>query len=123
MLTLTRVRQAYRRTGFTPASDVYLDRTRGLACPVAAVCLAEQRLRPGQLRPPRAWQHVLQALEEPRPYVTAFLDAINRWHTHDPLPTSSRTDPMRRLTERGWRDGERVGTALFGRRRRTRRAS
>jgi len=117
MLTVTRVRRAYRVTGLRPASDVYLDETRGLACPVAAVCLAEQRLRAGQLRPPRAWRNVLRALDEPRSYVIAFLDAINRWHTRDAAPTSARlrmTDPLRRLIRRGTRDGERVGRALFG---------
>jgi len=59
MLTVSRIRRAYRMTGLRPAFDVYLDETRGLACPVAAVCLAEQRLRAGQLQPPRAWRNVL----------------------------------------------------------------
>ena len=118
MLTVTRVRLAYRVTGLQPASDVYLDETRDLACPVAAVCLAEQRLRPRQLRPPRAWRNVIQALDEPRPYVIAFLDAINRWHTRNPAPTtparSQTTDPILRLMQRGTRDVERVGRAFFG---------
>jgi hypothetical protein len=118
MLTVTRVRRAYRVTGLRPASDVYLDETRGLACPVAAVCLAEKRLRPRQLQPPRAWRNVLRVLDEPRSYVTAFLDAINRWHNSDPAPTtparSRTTDPILRLMRRGQRDGERVGRALFG---------
>ena len=118
MLTVTRVRRAYRVTGLRPASDVYLDETRGLACPVAAVCLAEKRLRAKQLQPPRAWRNVLRALDELRPYVIAFIDAINRWHTRDPAPTmparSRRTDPMLRLMRRGQRDGHRVGRALFG---------
>jgi len=126
MLTVSRIRRAYCMTGLRPASDVYLDETRGLACPVAAVCLAEKRLHPRQLRPPRAWRNVLRALDEPRPYVIAFIDTINRWHTRDAAPTipaRSRTpDPTLRLLRRGTRDGERVGRALFGPRpRRTRR--
>ena len=118
MLTVTRVRSAYRVTGLRPASDVYLDETRGLACPVAAVCLAEQRLRAGQLQPPRAWRNVLQALDEPNSYVIAFLDAINRWLTRESAPTtparSQTPDPLLHLIRRGTRDGERVGQALFG---------
>lgn len=126
MLSIIRVRRAYRVTGLRPVSDVYLDETRGVACPAAAVCLAEQRLRAGELQPPRAWRNVLRALDEPRSYVIAFLDAINRWHTCDPALTaparSRNTDPMLRLTRRGTEDGERVSRALFGPRpRRTRR--
>lgn len=122
MLTVRRVRAAYHRLGYHPVSDVYLDESRRRCCPVTAVCLAEGRLRPRELTPPVAWRNVLAALEEPSPYVTAFLDAINRWHDPDwarrespeHMRPAAGDDPALRLMRRGWQDGERVGVALFG---------
>ena len=122
MLTLHRVRAAYRQIGLRPASDVYLDLARGMCCPTMAVCLAEGRLQRGRVKTRNAYRRVLAALEEPAPYVTAFIDSINRWHTRDrvgwtaayerPLPRDA--DAALRLMWHGWRDGERVGRALLG---------
>lgn len=122
MLTVRRVREAYRRLGFAPAADVYLDEGQRRCCPVAAVCLAEGRLRPRELTPPVAWRNIIAALEEPSPYVTAFIDSINRWHdadwhlrgSPDQIRSAGGTDPALLLMRRGWRDGERVGVALLG---------
>ena len=121
-MTLQRVRAAYRQIGLRPASDAYLDRARGVCCPTMAVCLAEGRLHRGRVTTRNAYRHVLGALDEPAPYVTAFIDSLNRWHTRDwvgwtetyerPLPRDA--DAALRHMWRGWRDGERVGRALLG---------
>jgi hypothetical protein len=122
MLTLHRVRAAYRQIGLRPASDTYLDRTRGVSCPTMAVCLAEGRLQRRQVTTKNAYRRVLAALDEPAPYVNAFIGSINRGHTRDwvgwtkayehPLPRTA--DAALRLMWRGWRDGERIGRALLG---------
>jgi len=122
MLTVSRVQEAYRRLGFAPATDTYLDEGRKRCCPAAAVCLAEGRLRPRELTPPVAWRNVIAALDEPSPYVVAFIDSVNRWNAHHwtsgGVPVSTRLarsdDPALRQMRRGWDDGERVALALLG---------
>ena len=122
MLTIERVRRAYRTIGLTPASDAYLDEARGVCCPTMAVCLAEGRLQREEATARHAYRQVLVALGEPAPYVTAFIDSINRWHTREwvgwteayerPLPCDA--DAALRVMWHGWRDGERIGRALLG---------
>jgi len=122
MLTVRRVREAYRHLGFAPAADTYLDEGRQRCCPAAAVCLAEGRLERRELTPPVAWRNVIAALDEASPYVIAFIDSVNRWNaprwSSGGAPIATRLarddDPALRQGQRGWDDGERVGLALLG---------
>ena len=123
MLTVRRVRAAYRRIGFRPASAVYFDETQSLCCPTIAVCLAEGRLSRAHVREAMSPTEVARALGEPTLYLAAFIDSINRWHTtgwawQAAFYNGRRladADPALALMRRGWRDGTHVGTALFGR--------
>jgi hypothetical protein len=121
MLTVPRVRQAYRTIGLRPASDVYFDEQEGVCCPAIAVCLAEGRLTRTAVRMAMAPAAVAEALHVPTLYLCAFVDSLNRWHTtgwakdvefyEGPFPRDA--DPALRLMRRG-RSGTRVGCALFG---------
>lgn len=122
MLTVRRVRQAYRTIGLGPASDVYFDEQEGVCCPAIAVCLAEGRLTRTAVRMAMAPADIAEALNVPTLYFCAFVDSLNRWHTtgwakeaefyEGPFPRDA--DPALRLMRRGWRSGTRVGRALFG---------
>ncbi len=122
MLTVQRVRQAYRTIRLRPASDVYFDQQEGMCCPAIAVCLAEGRLTRTAVRIAMAPTEVAEALHVPTLYLCAFVDSLNRWHTtgwakqaefyEGPFPRNA--DPALRLMRHGWRNGTRVGRALFG---------
>jgi hypothetical protein len=131
MLTVQRVRQAYRTIRLRPASDVYFDAQEGACCPAIAVCLAEGRLMPTAVKTAMAPAEIAEALHVPTLYLCAFVDSLNRWHTtgwgkeaafcEGRFPKHD--DPALQIMRRGWHAGTRVGTALFGsldRRRRRR---
>jgi len=131
MLTVQRVRQAYRTIGLRPASDVYFDEREGVCCPAIAVCLAERRLTPTIVKIAMAPAEIAEALHVSTLYLCTFVDSLNRWHTtgwakeaefYDG-PFGKNDDPALQLMRRGWRAGTRVGTALFGSLDRRRRLS
>ncbi len=122
MLTVSRVRQAYRMLRFRPTSDVYFDEREGACCPAIAVGLAEGRLTRADVHTAMAPAELAHVLDVSVLYLCAFVDSINRWHTtgwareaafyEGPFPRDR--DPALDLMRRGWRDGARVGAALLG---------